>query len=169
MAEDLKEQEIKNIEEENIKNVEKSQKTEGRNLTDIEDIDIAPAEETKVVKGKRGSTRSGIANVIATFNNTKISISDRRGNVLAWSSGGKEGFKGSRQSTSYAAQLVGESVAKQVISDYGMQEVDVKIKGAGSGRESAVKGIAKIMRINMISDITPVPHNGCRPRKKRRI
>jgi small subunit ribosomal protein S11 len=112
---------------------------------------------------------SGIAVINATFNNTKVTITDLHGNTLCWSSGGKMGMKGSRKSTAYAAQMVGTDAAKKAQS-LGMREVEVKIKGPGAGRESAVRGIAAAgIEITALKDITPVPHNGCRPRKKRRV
>ncbi len=111
----------------------------------------------------------GIAFIHATFNNTKVTFTDMHGNVLCWSSGGKLGFKGSRKSTSYAAQTVASEVAKKA-QGLGMKEVEVRIKGPGSGRESAVRGISATgLEITALQDVTPVPHNGCRPPKRRRI
>jgi small subunit ribosomal protein S11 len=112
---------------------------------------------------------AGIAFVHATFNNTKVTFTDLHGNVLCWSTGGKNGFKGSRKSTAYAAQVIAGDAAKRA-QLLGMKEVEVRIKGPGAGRESAVRGIAAAgLEINAIKDITPVPHNGCRPPKRRRI
>ena len=112
---------------------------------------------------------SGIAYVLATFNNTKVTFTDLHGNVLCWSTGGKNGFKGSRKSTAYAAQVVAADAAKKAEA-LGMKEVEVRVNGPGAGRESAVRGIASTgMEINAIKDITPVPHNGCRPPKRRRV
>ncbi|MBR2434687.1 MAG: 30S ribosomal protein S11 [Lentisphaeria bacterium] len=112
---------------------------------------------------------SGIAFVHATFNNTKVTFTDLHGNVLCWSSSGKNGFKGSRKSTAYAAQVVAADAAKKAEA-LGMKDVEVRINGPGAGRESAVRGIASVgMEINAIKDITPVPHNGCRPPKRRRV
>ena len=121
-------------------------------------------------RGKSGRyIPSGIAYVLATFNNTKVTITDLHGNVISWSTGGKNGFKGSRKSTAYAAQLIAGDAAKKA-QLLGMKEVEVRIKGSGAGRESAVRGIvAAGMEISVIKDITPVPHNGCRPPKRRRI
>ena len=122
-------------------------------------------------KRKKGGryVPSGIAFVQATFNNTKVTFTDLHGNVLCWSTGGKNGFKGSRKSTAYAAQVVAADAAKKAEA-LGMKEVEVRINGPGAGRESAVRGIASIgMEINAIKDITPVPHNGCRPPKRRRV
>ena len=126
----------------------------------------APADKKK--KGGR-SVPSGIAFVLATFNNTKVTITDLHGNVLCWSTGGKNGFKGSRKSTAYAAQVVAADAAKKAEA-MGMREIEVRIKGPGAGRESAVKGIASVgLEVIAIKDITPVPHNGCRPPKRRRV
>ena len=112
---------------------------------------------------------SGIAYVLATFNNTKVTFTDLHGNVLCWSTGGKNGFKGSRKSTAYAAQVVAADAAKKAEA-LGMKEVEVRVNGPGAGRESAVRGIASTgMEINAIKDITPGPHNGCRPPKRRRV
>ena len=124
----------------------------------------------KIVKAK-GSKNivSGIANVLATFNNTLVSITDMQGHVIGWSSAGRVGFKGSRKSTAYAAQQVAQDAARQAMS-HGMREVEVRVKGPGSGRESAIRAFQAIgLEITTIKDVTPVPHNGCRPRKKRRV
>ncbi len=111
----------------------------------------------------------GIANVLATFNNTIVSITDMQGNLIGWSSAGKVGFKGSRKSTAFAAQQVAQDAARQAMS-HGMKEVEIKVKGPGSGRESAIRALQAIgLEISAIKDVTPVPHNGCRPRKKRRV
>ena len=120
------------------------------------------------VKGAKNIT-SGVANILATFNNTQVSITDMQGNVLGWSSAGRVGFKGSRKSTAFAAQQVAQDAARQAMS-HGMREVEVRVKGPGSGRESAIRALQAIgLEISTIKDITPVPHNGCRPRKKRRV
>jgi small subunit ribosomal protein S11 len=131
------------------------------------DAPIAPA---KVVKAK-GSKNviQGIAHVLATFNNTIVSITDQRGAVLGASSAGKVGFKGSRKSTAYAAQLVAQDAARQAMG-HGLQEVEVRVKGPGAGRESAIRALQAIgLEITVIKDVTPVPHNGCRPPKARRV
>ncbi len=113
---------------------------------------------------------NGIAYVIATFNNTKVTITDLHGSVICWSSAGKTGFKGSRKSTAYAAQLVATDAIKKAQQNYGMREVEAHIKGPGPGRESAVRGmVAAGIAVTTIRDITPVPHNGCRPPKRRRV
>ncbi len=124
-------------------------------------------------KGAKGrlpaNVTNGIVHVVATFNNTKVSISDVHGNVLAWSSAGKMGFKGSRKSTAYAAQLVATEASKRAMT-YGMREVEVRVKGPGAGRESAVRGVSAAgLDISVIKDVTPIPHNGCRTPKRRRV
>jgi small subunit ribosomal protein S11 len=112
---------------------------------------------------------NGIANIKATFNNTIINITDPEGNTIAWSSAGTIGFKGSRKSTPYAAQQAAEAVAKQV-AEHGMRKVEVRVKGPGSGRETAIRTLqANGLEVGSIKDVTPVPHNGCRPKKKRRV
>src|SRR5262245_3262175 len=124
----------------------------------------------KIVKAKGAKNISaGIANILATFNNTMVSITDMHGNLLGWSSAGRVGFKGSRKSTAFAAQQVAQDAARQAMS-HGMREVEVRVKGPGSGRESAIRALQAIgLEITVIKDVTPVPHNGCRPRKKRRV
>jgi small subunit ribosomal protein S11 len=124
----------------------------------------------KIIKAKGAKNISvGVANILATFNNTNVSITDMHGNVLGWSSAGKVGFKGSRKSTAFAAQQVAQDAARQAMS-HGMREVEVRVKGPGSGRESAIRALQAIgLEITAIKDVTPVPHNGCRPRKKRRV
>lgn len=124
----------------------------------------------KIIKAKGSKNISvGIANIVATFNNTLVTITDMQGNVLGWSSAGRVGFKGSRKSTAFAAQQVAQDAARQAMS-HGMREVEIKVKGPGSGRESAIRALQAIgLEITTIKDVTPVPHNGCRPRKKRRV
>ena len=124
----------------------------------------------KVIKAKHAKNISvGIANILATFNNTQVSITDMHGNLIGWSTAGRVGFKGSRKSTAYAAQQVAQDAARQAMA-HGMKEVEVRVKGPGSGRESAIRALQAIgLDISAIKDVTPVPHNGCRPRKKRRV
>jgi small subunit ribosomal protein S11 len=124
----------------------------------------------KIVKAKGAKNIvSGIANILATFNNTLVSITDMQGHVIGWSSAGRVGFKGSRKSTAYAAQQVAQDAARQAMS-HGMREIEVRVKGPGSGRESAIRALQAIgLEITTIKDMTPIPHNGCRPRKKRRV
>ena len=112
---------------------------------------------------------SGIAHVNSTFNNTLILISDAQGNAVSWSSAGTLGFKGSRKSTPYAAQMAAEDAGRKA-QEHGLKELDVRVKGPGSGRESALRGLSAVgFTIKKINDITPIPHNGCRPPKKRRV
>jgi small subunit ribosomal protein S11 len=124
----------------------------------------------KIIKAKGAKNIAvGIANILATFNNTNVTITDMHGNVLGWSSAGRVGFKGSRKSTAFAAQQVAQDAARQAMS-HGMREVEVRVKGPGSGRESAIRALQAIgLEISAIKDCTPIPHNGCRPRKKRRV
>lgn len=129
-----------------------------------------PQAEAKRVKAKgQRHVPSGIANVDATFNNTKVAISDLHGNTVAWCSAGRLGFKGSRKSTAYVAQQIGAEAARRAVA-VGMREVEVRLKGPGAGRESAVRGIASAgLEITLLKDVTPLPHNGCRPPKRRRV
>ena len=127
-------------------------------------------EPIKIVKakGSKGVTQ-GIAHVQASFNNTIVSITDLRGAVIGWSSAGKCGFKGSRKSTAYAAQMVAQDACRQAMG-HGLKEVEVRVKGPGSGRESSVRAMQAIgLDISVIRDVTPIPHNGCRPPKQRRV
>ena len=128
------------------------------------------ANAKKIVKAKHAkNVASGIANILATFNNTQVTITDAQGNLIGWSSAGRVGFKGSRKSTAYAAQMVAQDAARQAMS-HGMKEIEIRVKGPGSGRESAIRALQAIgLEISSIKDVTPVPHNGCRPRKKRRV
>jgi len=124
----------------------------------------------KIIKAKGAKNIAvGVANILATFNNTQVTITDMQGNLLGWSSAGRVGFKGSRKSTAFAAQQVAQDAARQAMS-HGMREVEVRVKGPGSGRESAIRALQAIgLEISIIKDVTPIPHNGCRPRKKRRV
>ena len=125
----------------------------------------------KGVKKKRDRKVSvnGVAHIKATFNNTIISIADADGQIVGWASAGKVGFKGSRKSTPFAAQLAADDAAKQVLS-LGMRKVEVQVKGPGSGREAAIRSLAAAgLQITAIRDVTPIPHNGCRPPKRRRV
>jgi small subunit ribosomal protein S11 len=123
-------------------------------------------------KGKKREKKNvpvGVAHIRATFNNTIIALSDRAGNVVAWSSAGAQGFKGSRKSTPYAAQRAGEAASRAAM-DNGMREVEVQVRGPGPGRESAVRALVSSgLKITVIRDVTPIPHNGCRPCKRRRV
>ncbi|MFM1768837.1 MAG: hypothetical protein RJA22_1366 [Verrucomicrobiota bacterium] len=128
------------------------------------------ADAKKIIKAKHAkNVTHGIANILATFNNTQVTITDMQGNLIGWSTAGRVGFKGSRKSTAFAAQQVAQDAARQAMS-HGMKEVEVRVKGPGSGRESAIRALQAIgLEISTIKDVTPVPHNGCRPRKKRRV
>jgi len=127
-------------------------------------------EKPKIVKAKGSkNVHSGIAHVLSTFNNTIVTITDTKGNVIGWSSAGKVGFKGSRKSTAYAAQMVAQDASRQAMG-HGLKEVEVLVKGPGAGRESAVRALQAIgLDLTVIRDVTPVPHNGCRPPKQRRV
>lgn len=130
------------------------------------------ANKKKVKKTKKKVKRNiatGIVHIQSTFNNTIVTITDKEGNVVAWSSAGNMGYKGSKKSTSFAAQMTAETAAKKAM-DQGMKEVDVLVKGPGSGRETAIRSVQAVgLKVNMIKDVTPIPHNGCRPPKQRRI
>ena len=129
----------------------------------------AKATDAAKKKSKGKSIPAGICYIRSTFNNTLVSITDARGGVIAWSSAGKAGFKGSRKCTAFAATMVAQDAARQAIGK-GMHEVEVKIQGAGAGRESAVRAIQSAgIHVTLIKDCTPIPHNGCRPRKRRRV
>jgi small subunit ribosomal protein S11 len=120
-------------------------------------------------KKERKNITSGVAHVAATFNNTMITITDAQGNTIAWSSAGAQGFKGSRKSTPYAAQVAAEDAGKKA-REHGMETLEIEVNGPGSGRESALRALQAVgFSISAIRDTTPVPHNGCRPRKRRRV
>lgn len=130
----------------------------------------AEIEKPKVVKAKGSkNVTHGIAHVLASFNNTIVTISDRKGNVIGWSSAGKCGFRGSKKSTAYVAQVIAQDATKQAMA-HGLKEVEVRLKGPGNGRESAVRAFQAMgIEVSSITDMTPVPHNGCRLRKARRV
>jgi small subunit ribosomal protein S11 len=129
---------------------------------------VAKGKVTKKKKDRKVSV-NGVAHIQATFNNTIISIADADGQIVGWASAGKAGFKGSRKSTPFAAQLAAEDAAKQVLSQ-GMRKVEVQVKGPGAGREAAIRSLAAAgLEIQAIRDVTPIPHNGCRPPKRRRV
>ena len=124
---------------------------------------------TRVRRRERKNITSGVAHVNATFNNTMITITDAQGNTIAWSSAGSQGFKGSRKSTPYAAQMAGEDAGNKAM-EHGMKTLEVQVKGPGSGRESALRALQSVgFTITSIQDVTSIPHNGCRPRKRRRV
>ena len=124
---------------------------------------------SRVRRRERKNITSGVAHVNATFNNTMITITDAQGNAIAWSSAGSQGFKGSRKSTPYAAQIAGEDAGRKAM-EHGMKTLEVEVKGPGAGRESALRALQAVgFTITSIRDVTPIPHNGCRPRKRRRV
>ncbi|MEA1941594.1 MAG: 30S ribosomal protein S11 [Pseudomonadota bacterium] len=126
-------------------------------------------ETTRVKRRERKNITSGVAHVSASFNNTMVTITDAQGNAISWSSAGHMGFKGSRKSTPYAAQMAAEDAGKKAI-EHGMKTLEVKVSGPGSGRESALRALQSVgFTITTIQDVTPIPHNGCRPPKRRRV
>ncbi len=126
-------------------------------------------EAQRVRRRERKNITSGVAHVNASFNNTMVTISDAQGNAISWSSAGSMGFKGSRKSTPYAAQMAAEDAGRKA-QDHGVQTLEVLVKGPGSGRESALRALSAVgFQITVIQDVTPIPHNGCRPRKRRRV
>ncbi len=130
---------------------------------------MAKASTQRPRRRERKNIVSGVAHVSATFNNTMITIADAQGNVIAWSSAGSQGFKGSRKSTPYAAQMAGEDAGRKAM-EHGMKTLEVEVKGPGSGRESALRALQAVgFTITAIRDVTAIPHNGCRPRKRRRV
>ena len=125
--------------------------------------------QIKVKKKEKKNISSAIAHVNSTFNNTLVTITDYQGNTIAWSSSGSMGFKGSRKSTPYAAQLAAEDAGRKA-SEHGVKNVDIEVQGPGSGRESALRALQIVgFQVNSIRDVTPIPHNGCRPKKRRRV
>ncbi len=130
---------------------------------------MAKSETTRVRRRERKNIITGVAHINASFNNTMITITDAQGNAIAWSSAGTMGFKGSRKSTPYAAQVAGEDVARKA-QEHGMKTLEVEVRGPGSGRESALRALqAAGFNVTTIRDVTSIPHNGCRPRKRRRV
>lgn len=130
---------------------------------------MAKQEAKRVKRRERKNITSGVVHVNASFNNTIITITDMQGNVISWSSSGSQGFKGSRKSTPYAAQMTAEDAGKKA-QEHGLQNVEVLVKGPGSGRESALRALQAIgFTVSSIKDVTPIPHNGCRPPKRRRV
>jgi small subunit ribosomal protein S11 len=128
-----------------------------------------PRRGVRARRRERKNVPSGVAHIRSTFNNTIVTISDRQGNVISWASAGHMGFKGSRKSTPFAAGLAAESAAKAAM-EHGMREIEVYVKGPGAGREAAIRSLqAAGLDVNLIKDVTPIPHNGCRPPKRRRV
>lgn len=144
----------------------KKEKSQGQTKQQAEQV------KKKAFKVKKKSQRTvpvGVAHIAATFNNTIVSITDPKGNVISWGSAGKAGFTGARKSTAYAAQVVAEDAGRAAMN-VGLQEVEVLVKGPGAGRESAIRALQAIgLQITAIRDVTPIPHNGCRPPKRRRV
>ena len=129
----------------------------------------APAAEPRVKRRERKNITSGVAHVSATFNNTVVTITDAQGNAISWSSSGQQGFKGSRKSTPYAAQLAAEDAGRKAM-EHGVKTLEVRVRGPGSGRESALRALQTVgFTITSIRDVSAVPHNGCRPPKRRRV
>jgi len=130
---------------------------------------LAKQVKTRAKKKEKKNIAEGIVHIQATFNNTIVNITDRMGNTIAWSSAGSLDFRGAKKSTPFAAQVTSENAARKAM-DHGLKEVDVYVKGPGSGRESAIRTLQVVgLKINVIKDVTPIPHNGCRPRKRRRV
>jgi small subunit ribosomal protein S11 len=130
---------------------------------------MARATSTRVRRKERKNITAGVAHVNASFNNTKITITDAQGNAISWSSSGSQGFKGSRKSTPYAAQMAAEDAGRKA-QEHGVKTLEIQVKGPGSGRESALRALQTVgFSITSIRDVTPIPHNGCRPRKRRRV
>lgn len=128
-----------------------------------------PNREKTKKKKKRSIDPSGVVHIKATFNNTHVTITDKRGNVIAWSTAGSSGFKGSRKNTAYAATIAAEKLGQEAVQ-MGLRTIDVKVKGPGAGRESAIRALAVAgLEVTSIRDVTPLPHNGCRPPKRRRV
>lgn len=130
---------------------------------------MAKAASTRPRRKERKNITSGVAHVLASFNNTMVTISDAQGNAISWSSAGSQGFKGSRKSTPYAAQVAAEDAGRKA-REHGMETLEIEVSGPGAGRESALRALQTIgFSITAIRDLTPIPHNGCRPRKRRRV
>jgi small subunit ribosomal protein S11 len=124
---------------------------------------------TRLKRKDRKNVLTGVVHIASTFNNTIVTITDVAGNVLSWSSSGRRGFKGSRKSTPYAAQMAAEDAARRA-QEHGVKSVSIRVKGPGAGREAAMRALANVgFRVTSIRDVTPIPHNGCRPRKRRRV
>jgi small subunit ribosomal protein S11 len=150
---------------------EEGEKKDDKKPRDIfAEIAGAESEEVKIHKAKKSKhVTKGIVHITATFNNTVVCVTDTRGNAIGWSTSGKMGFKGSRKSTAYAAQIVSQDACRQAMG-HGLKEAEVRVKGPGSGREAAVRAVQAIgIDITNIQDVTPIPHNGCRPKKARRV
>ncbi|MEY3013534.1 MAG: ribosomal protein [Pseudomonadota bacterium] len=124
---------------------------------------------TRIKRKDRKNIQTGVVHIVSTFNNTIVTVTDVAGNVLSWSSSGRRGFKGSRKSTPYAAQMAAEDAARRA-QEHGVKSVSIRVKGPGAGREAAMRALGNVgFRVTSIRDVTPIPHNGCRPRKRRRV
>lgn len=124
---------------------------------------------TRTKKRERKNIEFGVAHIKSTFNNTVVTITDNKGNTISWASAGQVGFKGSRKSTPFAAQMAAENAAKEAM-EHGLKEVEVMVKGPGAGREAAIRSLQAVgLEVSLIKDVTPIPHNGCRPPKRRRV
>jgi small subunit ribosomal protein S11 len=148
---------------------EEKKKEEPKELTakDLLQTEATPAKRAKI-KGAK-NVPLGIAHITATFNNTVVTITDMKGAVISWSTGGRCGFKGSRKSTAYAATMVAQDAGRQAVG-HGMHELEVRVQGPGAGRESAIRALQAVgLNVTSIKDVTPIPHNGCRPPKRRRV
>lgn len=159
----------KAVKEEKAEEAKSSAVVEGDNPTaaSLLDSGVAPIKRVKI-KGAK-NVPVGIVHVTSTFNNTIVSITDPRGNVIGWSTAGRSGFKGSRKSTAFAATMAAQDAARQAVN-HGLQEVEVRVQGPGAGRESAIRAVqASGINVTAIKDVTPMPHNGCRARKRRRV
>lgn len=158
----------KKVKPEGDNKAKRPQQSDGENKASTASAEPAVAAKPAKAKALR-NVPAGIVHINATFNNTQVTITDLKGGVLAWSSAGRMGFKGTRKSTAYAATVVAQETAR-LISPYRMQEIEVRVQGPGSGRESAIRALqAAGMIITVIKDVTPMPHNGCRARKRRRV
>ncbi len=130
---------------------------------------MPPPKGKRVKRKDRKNVQTGVVHIVSTFNNTMVTITDVAGNALSWSTAGRRGFRGSRKSTPFAAQMAAEDAARKAM-EHGVKTVSVRVKGPGSGREAAMRALANAgLRVTLIRDVTPIPHNGCRPRKRRRV
>ncbi|MGI5868482.1 MAG: 30S ribosomal protein S11 [Kiritimatiellia bacterium] len=166
----MSEEEVKKTEKTPVDaSAESSVETDAMAIVMGDDGQAAAAPTDAKGKKRVRTIPAGIVHITASFNNTQCCITDARGNVIAWSSSGKAGFKGSRKSTAFAGTMVAQECARTAMAK-GMNEVEVRVQGAGAGRESAIRAIASAgMAVTLIKDITPIPHNGCRQRKRRRV
>lgn len=160
----------KNQSEDEIKdNTKKEQEKQAEQNPEQNQPSAEIKEEVKIKQKRKEKIRRGVAHIQSTFNNTLITISDASGKAICWASAGGMGFKGSKKGTAFAAQMAAESCAKKAL-DNGVEQIEVYVKGPGAGRESAIRALQSVgLEITVIKDVTPIPHNGCRPRKRRRV